>query len=157
MRATGRGEAIRDANPLAAFAGLFYCSDMPTNHRDRTGLAPRRLRALTVLVALYALVLQGLLGAIAALPAMGAPGLLCAASADGTGKASDGGAAPGARPSSCCPAAGHGSSAAPPPAPGSALAWTEPDATAAAWRGRPLGAVPMSPFRPASARAPPLA
>ncbi|MFY9294748.1 MAG: hypothetical protein WAP03_29300, partial [Methylorubrum rhodinum] len=105
---------------------------MPTNHRDRTGRAPRRLRALTVVVALYALVLQALLGGIAALPVAGAPGLLCAATAEA---APDGPSSPTPPHAACCTAASHTPFAAPPPDLARSPAWSEPDATAPGWRG----------------------
>lgn len=126
---------------------------MPTNHRDRTGRAPRRLRGLTAVVALYALVLQALLGSIAALPVVGAPGLLCAA----PGEAAPDGQSP-AIPvhAACCHAAGHALSAAPPPALARSPARNEPEATAPGWRGRPRLAARAPPFLIASARAPPL-
>lgn len=123
---------------------------MPTNHRDGTGYAPRRLRGLVVVAALYALVLQALLGGIAALPAAGAPGLLCDAAPDGTSAAIPTHAA-------CCSAASHAPSAAPPPALARAPAWSGSEGTAPGWQGRPLRAARAPPFLIASARAPPRA
>ncbi len=125
---------------------------MPTNHRDRTGRAPRRLRALTAVVALYALVLQALLGGIATLPVTGVSGLLCAAPAEAAPEGKSAALPPHA---ACCHAASHTPSAAPPPALASSPAWREPDATATDWRARLAARAP--PFLIASARAPPLA
>ncbi|GJE73830.1 hypothetical protein [Methylorubrum suomiense] len=130
---------------------------MPTKSRDRTGCAPRCLRALTAVVALYALVLQALLGGIATLPVAGAPGLLCAAAPDRTNKAPDGKPVPGAFHAACCTAAGHAPSAAPPPAAAGFVAWTAENAALPGWRGRTAQASRASPLRLAEARAPPLA
>ncbi|KQT57635.1 hypothetical protein ASG52_23715 [Methylobacterium sp. Leaf456] len=126
---------------------------MPTNHRDRTGRAPRRLRGFTAVVALYALVLQALLGGIAALPVAGAPGFLCVAPAEA---APEDKPAPTQLHAACCTAAGHAPSAAPPPVLARAPAWSAPDAAAPGWPGRPRLAARAPPFLIASARAPPL-
>lgn len=127
---------------------------MPTNHRDRAGRAPRRLRGLIAVVALYALVLQALLGGIATLPVAGAPGLICTAPAD---TAPDGKPAPIQPHAACCHAAGHAPFAAPPPALTRAPAWSELETAAPGWRGRPLHVARAPPFLIASARAPPRA
>ena len=130
---------------------------MPTKRHDRSRGAPRSLRALTAVAALYALVLQALLGGIAALPVAGAPGLLCAQLADG-----DGGAPDERHPTpphghaGCCTAASHAPTPAPPPEAGPAV-WPDRSVTRIGWRARGPQAARAPPHTLASARAPPVA
>ncbi|MEH3118251.1 MAG: hypothetical protein PGN25_11865 [Methylorubrum populi] len=133
---------------------------MPTTRRDRTGRAPRILRALTAVAALYALALQALLGGIAALPVAGAPGFLCASIRNGDAAistAKDGLPAPDLPHPGCCTAANHAPAAALPSPASTGIAWTARDAVRADWRGTIRRAARPPPFTLAHARAPPAA
>ena len=133
---------------------------MPTPRRDRTGGAPRILRGLTAVAALYALVLQALLGGIAALPIAGAPAFLCLSStgeAVSAEAAKDGLPAPDVHHAGCCTAAHHPPAAALPPPPSAAIAWPEREAVRADWSGAQRRAGRPPPFTLAHARAPPAA
>ncbi len=137
---------------------------MPTTRRDRTARGPRRARALTAVVALYALMLQALLGSIAALPVEGASGILCVGEAEGAWSASEHVTPQDHRPApdahhaaGCCTAASHApATGLPPPAAGS-LAWPERRAGPAGRIDRTLTAARPPPFTLAHARAPPAA
>ena len=132
---------------------------MPPPRRDRTGGAPRILRGLTAVAALYALVLQALLGGIAALPVAGAPTLLCLQAADGAvagqAAAKDGLPAPDAHHTGCCTAAHHPSAAALPPPVSTAAVWPERATARADWSRAPHRTARPPPFTLAHARAPP--
>jgi hypothetical protein len=133
---------------------------MPSPRRDRTGGAPRVLRGLTAVAALYALVLQALLGGIAALPVAVNPTSLCLASAGETaaaGAAKDGLPAPDAHHAACCTAAHHPSAAALPPPLSAAIAWPEREAGRADWSVAQRRTARPPPFTLAHARAPPAA
>ncbi|MCP1547335.1 MULTISPECIES: hypothetical protein [Methylorubrum] len=133
---------------------------MPSPRRDRTGGAPRVLRGLTAVAALYALVLQALLGGIAALPVAGAPAVLCQPIADGTVSAEaakDGLPAPDSRYAGCCTAAHHAPAATLPPPVSAEAARPERDAARAGWSGVQRRAARPPPFTLAHARAPPAA
>ena len=132
---------------------------MPTPRRDRTGGAPRILRGLTAVAALYALVLQALLGGIATLPVAGAPAILCLQAADGAASAQaaakDGLPAPDSHHTGCCTAAHHPFAAALPPLVSTAAAWPERDAGRTDWFRAPHRTARPPPFTLAHARAPP--
>lgn len=130
---------------------------MPSPRRDRTGGAPRVLRGLTAVAALYALVLQALLGGIAALPVTGAPAFLCQpdAAVATAAPAKDGLPAPDSHHAGCCTAAHHAPPATLPPPPSAEITWPERDAARADWSGAQGRAARPSPFTLAHARAPP--
>lgn len=137
---------------------------MPSPRRDRTGGAPRVLRGLTAVAALYALVLQALLGGIAALPVAGAPAFLCQPiaqqAADGAvsaAAAKDGLPAPDSHHAGCCTAAHHAPAATLTPPLSAEAAWPERDAARARWSGVQRRAARPPPFTLAHARAPPAA
>ncbi|MBB2960602.1 hypothetical protein [Methylobacterium sp. R2-1] len=139
---------------------------MPSPRRDRTGGAPRVLRGLTAVAALYALVLQALLGGIAALPVAGAPDFLCLSIANAavTGgavsvefAAKDEHPAPVSHRTGCCTAAHHAPAAALPPPLSTEIAWLEREAVCADWFGAQRRAARPPPFTLAHARAPPAA
>ena len=136
---------------------------MPSPRRDRTGGAPRVLRGLTAVAALYALVLQALLGGIAALPVTGAPAFLCqpiaqqiADGAVSAGAAKDGLPAPDSHHAGCCTAAHHPPAALPPPL-SAAITWPDREAARAGWSGARSRTARPPPFTLAHARAPPAA
>lgn len=132
---------------------------MPSPSRDRTGGAPRVLRGLTAVAALYALVLQALLGGIAALPVAGAPAFLCFSAA---GEALSADAehdrlpAPATHHAGCCTAAHHPPAALPPPL-SAASTWPDREAARAGWSGARSRTARPPPFTLAHARAPPAA
>ena len=132
---------------------------MPTTRRDRDKGAPRLARALTSVIALYALVLQALLGGIAALPVADAPASLCAqigVQAGGETASPDRHPAPDPHYAGCCTAASHAPVAAPPPPSASGPAW--PEAAAHATWLAPQRRIARPPaFTLAHARAPPAA
>lgn len=137
---------------------------MPTTRRHRTGRAPRSLRALTAVAALYALVLQALLGGIAALPVAGAPALCAGITdgiTDGVGAASGDTAKdrfpPPAHHAGCCTTANHVPAAALPSPAALARAWPECGVARADWRGQACRTARPPPFTLAHARAPPAA
>lgn len=137
---------------------------MPSPRRDRTGGAPRVLRGLTAVAALYALVLQALLGGIAALPVAGAPAFLCqpiaqqiADGAVSAEAAKDGHPAPDSHHAGCCTAAHHPPAATLTPPLSAEAAWPERDAAPAKWSGVQRRAARPPPFTLAHARAPPAA
>ncbi|KQQ19465.1 hypothetical protein ASF53_24040 [Methylobacterium sp. Leaf123] len=135
---------------------------MPSPRRDRTGGAPRVLRGLTAVAALYALVLQSLLGGIAALPVAGAPAFLCQPSAqqvaDGAVSAEaakDG--LPVSHHADCCTAAHHTPAATLTPPLSAEAAWPERRVARAGWSGGQRRTARPPPFTLAHARAPPAA
>jgi hypothetical protein len=130
---------------------------MPSPRRNRTGGAPRVLRGLTAVAALYALVLQALLGGIAALPVAGAPALLCLSGEPASASAAkDGLPAPASHHDGCCTAAHHPPAALPPPL-SAAVTWPEREAARADWSGARSRTARPPPFTLAHARAPPAA
>lgn len=137
---------------------------MPSPRRDRTGGAPRVLRGLTAVAALYALVLQALLGSIAALPVTGAPAFLCqpiaqqiADGAVSAEAATDGLPGADSHHAGCCTAAHHAPAATLPPHLSAEAARPERDAARADWFRAPHRTARPPPFTLAHARAPPAA
>lgn len=130
-----------------------------TTAGTRDGESVRRLRALTAVLALYALVMQAFLGGIVA-SAAAAPSALpfdvhCL---DQTERADPSAPqAPAHHHTGCCTVA-HPAAAMPPPLPAiTAIVWPQPIVVHVIWRMQGIASARAPPFTLASARAPPAA
>lgn len=114
------------------------------------------LRAITAVIALYALVLQAFLGGLAPVSAAGPAGVLCLHEA-GSEPADDDPSLPAHdHHAACCTAAGHAPTAEPPLIVATAIAWPPRLATRVAWFEDGTVRARAPPGSVASARGPPV-
>ncbi|WP_147081156.1 hypothetical protein [Methylobacterium haplocladii] len=128
----------------------------------RYGEIVRALRALTAVVALYALVMQAFLGGIAA-SAAASPFALpfdvhCLDKADGSERVDPSAPQAPAHHHTCCCTAASPSAGTPPPLPVmTSVVWPQPIVVPVIWRMEGVASARAPPFTLASARAPPVA
>ncbi len=133
-----------------------------TTAGTRLGENVRALRALTAVVALYALVMQAFLGGIVA-SAAAAPSALpfdvhCLDGASGSERADPSAPLAPAHHNACCCTAAAPAAGTPPPLPAvTSIVWPQPLVVRVIWRMQGVASARAPPFTLASARAPPAA
>ncbi len=127
-----------------------------TAARTSTSDRAQGLRALTAVLALYALVLQTLLGGIAALPTGPGHGILCLQQADGDLDTSGNGSAPHHHHAACCTAAPAVAALAAPSPDVTMIAWPERRLERLAWTSEPAFGARAPPGTRPSPRGPPV-